>query len=93
MMMKLQNEQANIQRETVKDKTQAALQAAQISIKQVEARNEQMKITADLHSQHLDRLVQMDKAEAEKTRAGVDLALSVAEHQNRMAEHHERRTM
>jgi len=85
MMMKLQNEQAEIQRKARKDQVDATIEAANLQLKQQALQNDQTELTLNAHQAHIDSLVQVDKHQAEKQRAAVDMAISAADMSHRHA--------
>lgn len=79
--MKLQQDaafkQAELQQSQQKIQIEGAIKAAQIHIQQQQVQNDQFKTMASLDIEHQEALSRMDKAEAQKERAEVDLAISL----------------
>lgn len=83
MMIKLQNEQANIQREATKDQMTGALKQAELSLKNKAIQNDTLALIMDAQKSQNDNAVEMDKHNTEKLRAGADMAMSVADMHHR----------
>jgi hypothetical protein len=86
LMLKVQNERMEIQRKAHKDQQEAQIDAARLGIDQQNMQTKQIQTVLQAHQAHQAALAQIDKAEAEKTRAAVDLAMSHNEsiHNQRM---------
>lgn len=79
MLIKLQNERANIQRESQKDQVMSQVEFANIALKQQQIENDKMKLNLDAIQSHNEQLVQLDKHQSEKTRAFADMAMKAAD--------------
>jgi hypothetical protein len=75
MMIKAQNEQADIQREAKKDQTQAQLQAVELKLKQQQLELQKVELAIKAKDSGNNMAIQLDKHNAEKTRAIADLAM------------------
>lgn len=84
-MMKLQLEQASLAQKSEAEKTTAQLKAAQIAVEKQKVDTEQMKVLAEIGESRDHVLIAHDKAQAEKTRAAVDLTIKIADMHHRHA--------
>lgn len=83
MMIKLQNEQANIQREAVKNQMDHASKQADQVLKNKAIQNDTLALIMDAQKAKNDNAVEIDKHNTEKLRAGTDMAMSVADMHHR----------
>jgi hypothetical protein len=88
-MMKMQLEQQNLALKQQQMQVDSQLKAADISTKHESNLNERMRLAMEAKISHEEGILQLDKHNTEKTRAAVDLAISVAEQQHRrQMDHH-----
>lgn len=84
-MLKLQLEQQSLAIKSQEAQTTAQLKAAQIAVEKQQADTDQLKVLATIGESRDNVLIAHDKAQAEKTRAAVDLAIKEADMHHRHA--------
>ncbi len=75
MMIKAQNERAKIQLDAKQSEVENQIKVAEIAIEKQEADTNFMKVLAEMNNAKSQQMASMMKAEAEETRAAVDLAI------------------
>lgn len=83
MQMKIQLEQQKLMQEAKESQLKAQLQAAELTVKNRQIDNDQMKIMAEMGESRDQISIAHDKADAEKARAAVDYAIKVADLEHR----------
>jgi hypothetical protein len=79
IMIKAQNERMKIQMDGQQDQVENQIKAAELAIEKQEADTHFMKVLADMQNAKAAQAAQMAKAQAEETRAAVDLAIKHAD--------------
>lgn len=87
-MIKAKNEQMKIQIQAQQNQADNEIKAAQVGIDKQKADTDFLKVLTEMHSAKADMEATMAKAEAEETRAAVDLAIKHADmkHSHKMHE-------
>lgn len=79
LVMKAKNEQAEIQRKMQKDEMEAKLDVGRLAIDHQNLMNDQMALQLRAKESNSNMEIQLDKHQAEKTRAVVDLAMKAVD--------------
>lgn len=79
IMIKAQNERMKIQMDSQQDQVENQIKAAELAIDKQEADTHFMKVLAEMQNAKAAQAAQMAKAQAEETRAAVDLAIKHAD--------------
>ena len=74
-MIHAQNERIKMQQDAQQQQVENSIEAAKVGIDKQQADTDFLKVLADMRNAKSQMLVQADKAEAEKVRAAVDLAI------------------
>jgi hypothetical protein len=97
MLIKAQTERMKAMADVQVDQAEVKIDAAKVSIEKQKADLDFMKVLMEMKSDQATMMANIEKADAEKTRAAVDLAIKAisAEHQQNMdeAEHHHQKMM
>lgn len=92
MMLKMKNEQVKLQMEDKQNQVENQIKSASLAIDKQQADTDFLRVLAEMHSAKAQNMAQMAKAQAEETRAAVDLAIKHHDmkHSHLMdhAEHH-----
>ncbi len=75
MMIKAQNERMKIQMDAQQSQVENQIKGAELELKKQEVDQDMIKILTDAKAAETNAAVMMDKADAEKSRAAVDLAM------------------
>ncbi len=78
-MLKAKNEQLKIQAQASQDEIENQLRVAEIAIDRQQANTDFLKVLNEMHSSRAQVEIAKDKAQAEETRASVDLAIKHAD--------------
>lgn len=90
LMLSVQNERMRIEQQGQKDQAEMQVKAADVSIKKQNADTQRLKAMAEIGEMQDKVVIAHDKAQAEETRAAVDMAIKNAElHHKMMKDRHE----
>lgn len=78
-MIKAQNERIKLQQNEKIAKASLQLEAAELAVSKQAVDNEMLKIMADIKNKEVDAAAKIDRDDAERARAAVDLAIKVAD--------------
>lgn len=78
-MLKIKNDQIKMQLDAKQDQQENQIKAAQVGVASQQANTDFLRVLAEMHNAKANAEAQIDKAEAEETRAAVDLAIKHAD--------------